>query len=68
MDQAALERGEHPPRTPHDRAGKWRASSVERRRRAGACNKQVPGLKKARLCRVGPGENYAWSAGLLLCE
>jgi len=33
-----------------------------------ACNKQISGLKKARLCRVSPGENYAWSAGFFFCE
>src|ERR1039458_9288767 len=44
-------------------AGKWRTPRVERRRRAGACDQQVSGLKKARLCRVAPGENYACSAG-----
>jgi hypothetical protein len=39
---------------------------MERRRRAGTCDQQVSGLKKARLCRVAPGENYACSAGFFL--
>src|SRR6202044_2962225 len=39
---------------------------AERRRRAGACDQQVSGLKKALLCRFAPGENYTWSAGFFL--
>ncbi len=39
---------------------------MERRKRAGACDQKVSALKKARLCRVAPGENYACSAGFCL--
>ena len=42
------------------------ADSMERRRRTGTCDQQVSGLKKARLCRVAPGENHACSASLFL--
>ncbi len=42
------------------------AARMERRRRAGACDRQVSGLKKARLCRSALGENCACSAGFLL--
>jgi hypothetical protein len=52
-----FKKGVHPARAPHDRAGKWRRARMERRRRAGERNKQVPGLKKARLCRIAPGGN-----------